>query len=210
MHLHYIDGSPFARMLRVLIHEHRLDVAMTEIVEFPPSDDLFRLNPMGQVPVLTVAGQPWFPTRVALDRLLEAVDSKRPEVASAVCRPAHVARDDQTLAVILAMGDALALHHYLDWSGSGETERNRLGFTVKERAMVRVLTTLDWLEARLDPAGFQPGCMARPAEHQGSRCPAGRARQFPGHCAAAACAQVAGSSRAMVGGERLELPTLSV
>ena len=26
--------------------------------------------------------------------------------------------------------------------------------------MVRVLTTLDWLEARLDPAGFQPGCIS--------------------------------------------------
>jgi glutathione S-transferase len=55
------------------------------------------------------------------------------------------------------MGDALVLHHYLEWSGVGPTDQNRLGFTVQERAMVRVLKALDWLEARLDPDGFQPG-----------------------------------------------------
>lgn len=157
MELRYIDGSPFARMVRVLIREHRLDVTLREIVEFPPSDDLLAVNPMGQVPVLTIGDRHWFPTRIVFDRLLETVPPGPSEVAWAVCRPAHAADDDQILAVILAMGDALALHHYLEWSGAGPVERNRLGFEVKDRAMVRVLTTLDWLEARLDPAGFQPG-----------------------------------------------------
>ena len=52
MHLHCIDGSPFARILRVLVREHGVKCEEVEIVEFPPPDTLFDLNPLGQVPVL--------------------------------------------------------------------------------------------------------------------------------------------------------------
>ena len=56
MELIYIDGSPFARMLRILVLEHDCPASLREITEFPPSDELFRLNTMGQAPVLSIGG----------------------------------------------------------------------------------------------------------------------------------------------------------
>ena len=64
LELHYIDGSPFARIIRILAREHRVAMRETEIVEFPPSDSFLAINPLGQVPVLMAAdGQAFFPTR---------------------------------------------------------------------------------------------------------------------------------------------------
>ncbi len=57
MELHYIDGSPFSRIVRVLALEHRLPVTTREITEFPPPPALQALNPMWQVPVL-IDGDP--------------------------------------------------------------------------------------------------------------------------------------------------------
>lgn len=158
MDLHYIDGSPFSRILRVLALEHDLPVRLHEITVFPPPPDLQALNPMWQVPVLVLRGEALFPTRIALDGLLDQIMGDHPDIARRVSRPGQTRADEQVLAVILTMGDALATHHYLDWAGFGPVGKNRLGFNPPERYMSRVLATLDWLEARLDgTAGFQPG-----------------------------------------------------
>ena len=159
MDLYYIDGSPFARMARVLIREHALPVTLHEITEFPPPDDYLAINPLGHVPVLVRSGQSLFPTRIVLDALLSQVPQAG-EVANAVTRADHALADEQVMAVILTMGDALAAHHYALWAGIGPVSRNRLGFDPAERNMVRVLATLDWLERRIGAGGFHPGTIS--------------------------------------------------
>jgi glutathione S-transferase len=159
MQLHYIDGSPFARMVRVLIQEFGLAVDEREITEFPPSEDHLSLNPLGQVPVLVDGGQSFFPTSIVFDVLLAKVPHAG-QVANTISRPGHRIEDAQVLAVILAMGDALAAHHYALWAGTGPVGPDRLGFDPAERNMIRVLTTLDWLEARMQPTGFQEGIIS--------------------------------------------------
>ena len=156
MHLHYIDGSPFARILRVLVREHGVQCKELEIVEFPPPDSFLELNPLGQVPVLIDQGIAYFPTRIAIDALLSRAPGSSGIVARSVARSDHRADDEQVLAVILAMGDALAAHHYYRWAGIGPVDRNRLGFDPAERNLVRVYRTLDWLQARMDATGFHP------------------------------------------------------
>lgn len=146
-------------MARVLVHEHALPVELREITEFPPPADYLAINPLGHVPVLEHRGQTRFPTRIVLDALLAEAPEDGP-VARSVTRPGHEANDEQCLAVILTMGDALAAHHYAEWAGIGPVGRNRLGFDPAERNMVRVLATLDWLEARIGPDGFQPGVIS--------------------------------------------------
>jgi glutathione S-transferase len=155
MDLYYIDGSPFARMARVLILEHDLPVTLREITAFPPPDDYLAINPLGHVPVLVRDGQSLFPTRIVLDDLLSHVPQAG-EVANSVTRPGHALGDEQVMAVVLTMGDALAAHHYALWAGIGPVSRNRLGFDPAQRNMVRVLATLDWLERRIGPMGFHP------------------------------------------------------
>ncbi len=81
MDLHYIDGSPFARIARILVREHDLEVSELEIRDFPPPKEFLTLNPMGQVPVLVDGDSAYFPTRIVIDVLLSRVasDSRRPD-----------------------------------------------------------------------------------------------------------------------------------
>jgi glutathione S-transferase len=160
MELHYIDGSPFTRIVRVLAREHAVACTEIEIVEFPPPEGFLDLNPLGQVPVLVDHGRAYFPTRVVIDVLLSCVRDPGGMVATAAVRPAHRVEDEQLLAVILGMGDALVAHNYNRWAGVGPIERNQLGFDPTERHMVRVYRTLDWLEARMDAGGFLPGLIS--------------------------------------------------
>jgi glutathione S-transferase len=155
--LHYIDGSPFARIMRILAREHAVAMREIEIVEFPPPERFLELNPLGQVPVLIADGAAYFPTRIAIEALLARLSKPGKGIAAKIARAGDRAKDEQDLAVILAMGDALAAHHYAGWAGVGSVGRNRLGFDPAQRNMVRALRTLDWLETRLQEGGFQPG-----------------------------------------------------
>ena len=156
MELHYIDGSPFARIVRVLAREHAVEWNEIELVEFPPPHSFLTLNPLGQVPVLVDGGRSYFPTRIVIDALISRIHQAGGIVATAISRPEHRLDDEQVLAVVLAMGDALVAHHYAKWAGIGPVEPDRLGFDPAERNMVRVYHALDWLEQRIDKTGFQP------------------------------------------------------
>ncbi len=157
LELHYIDGSPFARIVRILAREHRAMMREIEIIEFPPADGFLEINPLGQVPVLMAEGMAYFPTRIAVAALLARLETPSEEVATAIARPNDAEKDEQDLAVILAMGDALAAHRYAGWAGIGPIDRNQLGFDPAERNMIRALRALDWLEGRMKAEGFQPG-----------------------------------------------------
>jgi glutathione S-transferase len=160
MELHYIDGSPFARIIRVLAREHAVEMREIEITEFPPSDSFLTINPLGQVPALVDADTVYFPTRIAIEAVLSRLKVPHKGVATVIAREANKTRDDQNLAVILAMGDALAAHHYAKWAGIGPVGDNQLGFDPAQRNMTRALRTLDWLEKRMQDGCFQPGIIS--------------------------------------------------
>lgn len=160
LELHYIDGSPFARIARILIKEHDLDVKELEIHEFPPPKEFLTLNPMGQVPVLVDGDRAYFPTSIVVEALLSLAADDSAAVARSVTRKGHRLYDEQIMNVIYAMGDALVLHHYLEWAGVAPVGRNRLGFDPAERSLIRVYSTLDWLENRITPDGFQSGVIS--------------------------------------------------
>jgi glutathione S-transferase len=69
-------------------------------------------------------------------------------------------QDEQTLAVLLGMGDALAEMKRQQWAGLRPGGENLLGYDPAERHKERALRTLDWLEQRASPDGFQPGCLS--------------------------------------------------
>jgi glutathione S-transferase len=154
MTCYYIDGSPFARMIRVLARELSLSMDEIEVTEFPPPPEFFALNPLGQVPVLVRDGAAHFPTDIALSVLTgEAVSRK--DVPAGLRDAAPDLARRQLLAVILSLGDQLAALRYRDWAGLVASGRNRLGFDIDRRAEERIAATLDWLEARAGAAGFR-------------------------------------------------------
>ncbi len=135
--LAYTPGSPFARMARVAIREWALPVEEVE-VGFPPPAEISALNPLGQVPVLTVDGEAVFPTLIILERLWSMAAR-----SSDVYDPA---RDRQLLMTILSAGDALVAATYQRWAGLGPVGANSVGYDPAERNLGRVRSTLDWLE----------------------------------------------------------------
>jgi glutathione S-transferase len=159
MRLFYIQGSPFARMARVLLREYAILHDEQEIKEFPPSQDFFQINPLGQVPVLDDGAICYFPTRIVLARIVAEAQHKKPRSAALALklfRSETQWEDERLLSVILAMGDMLAVSKYQQWAGLGPVNRNTLGFNPAERNMERVLRTLDWLEKQSGKEGFWP------------------------------------------------------
>lgn len=163
MLLHYIQGSPFARMARVLLREYGLACEERLIEEFPPSPAYFDVNPLGQVPALEDGQARLFPTSVVLAHLVRKAGhagTAGGEVARTLARDGCREMDEQLLAVLLAMGDMMAMVQYLKWAGLASGGPNRLGFDPVERNQERVYRTLDWLEQRAGVGGFWPECIA--------------------------------------------------
>lgn len=160
MKLHYTPGSPFARIIRVLLRELVLDCEEAEIREFPPSAAHFAVNPLGQVPALETAEGIKFPTRIIIDFLMALPRREPLALAHAVRREAGCWQDDQILAVLLAVGDALAAIKYQNWADLRPGGKDLLGFDPADRHAERVSRTLDWLEGQATPSGFLPGVLS--------------------------------------------------
>ncbi|MCY1126708.1 glutathione S-transferase family protein [Frigidibacter sp. RF13] len=150
---HYVDGSPFARMLRVMARELGLAMEEREVIDFPPAPAFFEVNPLGQVPVLMVDGAPHFPTEIAMEAMGDKAATFQ-EVPLPFRLSAYPLNDRQLLAVILALGDQIAGIRYRIWAGLKPVGPNRLGFDMDARGRERVTATLDWLESRLLSDGF--------------------------------------------------------
>jgi glutathione S-transferase len=131
-------NSPYGRIGRVLIREWALPVE-EEIVPFGAPAPVAALNPLGQVPVLVLGGAPLFPALPVVERLWELAGA----------RPAAYMpeRERQTLATILAGGDALVSALYQRWAGLRSEGPNNLGFDPATRGFARFEAVLDWLEA---------------------------------------------------------------
>ena len=54
------------------------------------------------------------------------------------------------LSAILAMGDMLVNARNIEWAGLQAGGDNRLGYDIKERGLIRVQHTLDWVEENAD------------------------------------------------------------
>jgi len=163
MLLYYIQGSPFARMARVLLREFGIPCAEKLIEEFPPSPAYFEVNPLGQVPVIEDGTNRYFPTSVVLNHIVakaQASGAPTSDIARTSFREESRQQDEQLLVVLLAMGDLMCATQYQKWAGLAVVDRNRLGFDPAQRNLLRVYRTLDWLEQRATRGGFWPSTIS--------------------------------------------------
>jgi glutathione S-transferase len=138
--LYYIDGSPFARLCRILIDEWQVPVHLVE-VPFPLPDTFFDINPMGQVPVLETIGEMIFPTAQIVEQLWAMTTEAREPYLDPLA-------DRQLLTVILGLGNFLVLGNQQTRAGLELTGENKLGFNPAERHQIRVQKCLDWVDTR--------------------------------------------------------------
>lgn len=160
MKLHYTPGSPFARIVRVLVRELQLDCEETAITGFPPAPGYFDINPLGQVPALETEDGIRFPTRIIIGYLLGLPRRSDSALARSVRRSDGHWQDERTLDVLLAMGDALAAMKYQGWAGLAPAGPNLIGFDPAHRHLERALSALDWLESIAAPSGFMPNVLS--------------------------------------------------
>jgi len=138
--LYYIQGSPFARLCRLLIDEWHLPV-QSVILEHPLPDDYFEITPTGQVPVLKTVGETIFPT----SQIVEQLWAMTQEASAPYLDPLA---DRQILAVILEIGNFLVTAQQQVWAGLEPVGKNELGYNPRDRHILRAQKTLDWLEAQ--------------------------------------------------------------
>ncbi|MEX0302532.1 MAG: glutathione S-transferase N-terminal domain-containing protein [Leisingera sp.] len=137
MELVYLDGSPFARIVRILIQEWKLPVVCTEVC-FPLPPEIDALTPLGQVPLLLREGQQaLFPTLNIIECLSRFAAEGGEFQYSGQTR--------ETLVVALSAGDSLAQAAYQHWSGLGPVSDNGLGFEPGARNLDRFTRSVRWL-----------------------------------------------------------------
>ena len=142
MELIYVDGSPFARLVRILIREWELPVTTRE-VPFPLPPDVETLTPMGQVPLLLNRGdEPCFPTLRIVDTLLPLVTFENGVPIND--------RQRALLPVALTAGDALVQAAYQEWAGLESNSANALGFDPAARNLGRFNRSVEWLHERVE------------------------------------------------------------
>lgn len=140
MKLYYVDGSPFARIIRILIIEWRLDVAVEE-VSFPLPPEIDALTPLGQVPLLVEDGAaPVFPTLNIIERIAPLAPADAPFPYDGGARA--------NLTIALSAGDALGQAAYQRWSGLGHVAEDKLGFDPGARNLGRFERVMAWLAAQ--------------------------------------------------------------
>lgn len=160
MKLYYTLGSPFARIVRVLLRELFIECEEIELSVFPPQSEFFKINPLGQVPALEAEDGVIFPTRLIIDRLLMLPRIAPSGLAGAVRSDPGTWQDEQVLAVLLSMGDALVAIKYQAWAGLRAEGENLIGYDPAERHSQRVASTLDWLEDHASSKGFLAGTLS--------------------------------------------------
>jgi glutathione S-transferase len=163
MLLHCLPGSPFARMARVCLRELQLEFRERMIDTFPPADDFFRLNPLGQVPVLEDDGHAYFPTMPVLRHIFRKAGpgaGNSGNFAVALAREGSEEADLQVLDVLISFSDFVVANQYIKWPDMQPGPRNRLRFDTVERNAGRIRNTLDWLEHQVSHDGFWPGIIS--------------------------------------------------
>ena len=156
--LHFSNGSPFARKVRIVLHEKGLEYERDIDDRVRPLEEIESLNPNLAVSVPVDRGLTLFESNLILAYLFEtypetAPDATRdPPLAPWMARPERRWEDAKTLATIETFAGSMVNIRLMRPDGvTPETS------AYMARQAARVQRCLDWLEARATPEGFAPG-----------------------------------------------------
>lgn len=152
-------GSPFARKVRIVLHEKGLAYDPDVRPGLRPVDELKALNPNLALPVLQDRDQTLFGSNLIIEYLLDSYPGtpRRGTVpfADRLTRAGRHWQDLKILATIEAFADTMVnVRHFRGEGTRSDTSR----YMARQEA--RMNSCLDWLEAQMTPAGFWPGAFS--------------------------------------------------
>lgn len=157
--LQYTPGSPFARVVRILLCELDLDYERRELQGAPAQGDM-ETSPTLQVPTLWDGDIVLWDSGLIAEYLLATYpDRKRatPELVAGICRPSFVWRDKLIFASVQTLVASITTISQLTWTGV------RIGTNAHlDRSAERLPTLMSWLEGELpdDRSGFIPDALS--------------------------------------------------
>jgi glutathione S-transferase len=153
----FTTGSPFARAVRIVLHELGLDYERREELTTPTVEARAAATPTLQVPTLWDGDLTLWESGVIAEYLVttyRAPDGASPPLARRLARKATEWRDRRLFASVQTLGTAVTTISQMTWTGVPVGANAHLG-----RAADRCEHILDWLEGELPATGegFFPG-----------------------------------------------------
>lgn len=150
------NGSPFARKVRIVLHEMGLDYEADIRPGIRPVEELQPLNPGLTLPVMKDGDELLFGSDIIIEFLFSRYRHRKPSavvpLAAALTRPDMHFQDMKILSVIATFADTLVtVRHY---RSEGMTSANSHYMSRQE---ARLESCLDWLEEQATEEGFWPG-----------------------------------------------------
>jgi glutathione S-transferase len=157
----YSNGSPFARKVRIVLHEKGLDYEPDVNDAVRPIEEIQELNPNLAVPILIDGDLTLFESNLIIDYLLRTYPGTAPNapadppLAPSMTRPDRHWEDAKTLATIETFANSMVNLRLMAPDGITPDTSAYMA-----RQATRVQRCLDWLERRATPEGFAPGWLS--------------------------------------------------
>jgi glutathione S-transferase len=160
--LYFSDASPFARAVRVILHE--LDVAFEgdQLNALRPTSEFASVNPGITIPVLEDGQLSLFESKVIIQYLLETYASPKTAESDPIPllrvwnRPEHRWEDLKLLSILETLTETLVAVYLIDRS-MGEVGMRSADLGYMQRHRARIGSLLSWLDERATDRGFVPG-----------------------------------------------------
>jgi glutathione S-transferase len=158
--LFYTTGSPFARAVRIVLHEKGLDYDRAETAATPSVGERSKASATLQVPALIDGDLHLWESAVIIDYLMKTYPNARrtgeKPFAAELVRPAHEWQDKLALATVQTLGASTTTVSQMHWTGIRHEGNAHLA-----RCAARNQHVLDWCESRLGAEdGFVPGVVS--------------------------------------------------
>jgi glutathione S-transferase len=157
--LYYSSGSPYARTIRILLHELGLEYDSNRIDRLRTVEEIASVNPALAIPVLEDRGRILFDTKVIAAWLL---DNHRPPTGVALPFTGVLAREEakwddlEINAALETLSETMvSLYLYGRDANAAGIDIEEWPYTCRQRD--RMERILDWLAPRFTPDGRAPG-----------------------------------------------------
>ena len=156
----YTTGSPYARGVRIILHELGLDYEAQEEITTPTAAQRADATPTLQVPTLWDGDHTLWESGLIAEYLLSSYTQRpdnAPPLAARSWRASHEWHDKLVFATIQTLGGAATTISQMTWSGVSHADNAHL-----TRCAERLPHILAWLSDRLPSAGagFIPGVVS--------------------------------------------------